>query len=102
MDNIDKVEDAVDESAVVKETDSKEQEVADAVDEVMNELQDVDGDIQKLKARQQELMDLLSDPTVMRGYNKAKNNAGGNKKQVSKKEYKKKKAKRRMAKKSKK
>ena len=47
----------------------------------------------------QELMNLLSDPNVMRAYRAARR--VGERRQVSKKENKKKKAKRRMAKKSK-
>ena len=47
----------------------------------------------------QELMELLSDPNVLRAYRAARR--VGERRQVSKKENKKKKAKRRMAKKSK-
>jgi hypothetical protein len=50
-------------------------------------------------AKAQELMELLSDPNVMRAYRASRR--VGERRQVSKKENKKKKAKRRMAKKSK-
>jgi uncharacterized protein (UPF0218 family) len=65
----------------------------------------VDDENQKSEAdeeatqKAQELMELLSDPNVMRAYRASRR--VGERRQVSKKENKKKKAKRRMAKKSK-
>ena len=54
---------------------------------------------EEANAKAQELMELLSDPNVMRAYRASRR--VGERRQVSKKENKKKKAKRRMAKKSK-
>lgn len=82
LSDVDKQEDAV----VVSETDSN----ATTSEEV-----EVD-DEASLKA--QELMKLISDPSVLRAYRAARNSNG--RRQVSKEERKKKKAKRRMAKKS--
>ena len=62
----------------------------------MGEEQTVEPDAEQ---KAQELMELLSDPNVMRAYRAARR--VGERRQVSKKENKKKKAKRRMAKKSK-
>ncbi len=53
----------------------------------------------ELEKRKQELLELISDPRIMRAYRKAR---GGNTHQVSKNEKKKKKAKRRMSNKYKK
>lgn len=55
-------------------------------------------------AKAQELMEIISDPKVLRAYRNVRNGIYGigERKQVSQKEKKKKKAKRRMAKKSKK
>jgi hypothetical protein len=72
-----------------------------SVDEAVESFEN-DSDVQRLKAQEAELMNmmsLISDPNVMRAYKDAR--AVGERRQVSQKEKKKKKAKRRMAKKSK-
>lgn len=58
---------------------------------------------EEAKAKAQELMEIISDPKVLRAYRNVRNGIYGigERKQVSQKEKKKKKAKRRMAKKSK-
>lgn len=73
-------------------------EAADAIQDFEN-----DPDVQKLKAKQAELMGLISDPKVMKAYRAVRKDVYGvgERRQVSQKEKKKKKAKRRMAKKSK-
>jgi hypothetical protein len=73
-------------------------EAAEAIQDFEN-----DPDVQKLKAKQAELMGLISDPKVMKAYRAVRKDVygEGERRQVSKKEKKKKKAKRRMAKKSK-
>jgi TRAP-type C4-dicarboxylate transport system substrate-binding protein len=74
-------------------------ETAEAIQDFEN-----DPDVQKLKAKQVELMGLISDPKVMKAYRAVRKDVygEGERRQVSKKEKKKKKAKRRMVKKSKK
>ena len=73
-------------------------EVADSdVDEAVQALEN-DPDLIRLKEHEAELMRLLSDPSVLKSYKKAKR--VGERRQVTQKEKKKKKAKRRMAKKS--
>ena len=59
---------------------------------------------EEAKAKAQELMEIISDPSVLRAYRAIRGDVYGkkNSRQVSQKEKKKKKAKRRMAKKSKK
>lgn len=58
---------------------------------------------EEAKAKAQELMEIISDPKVLRAYRNVRNGIYGigERKQVSQKDKKKKKAKRRMAKKSK-
>jgi hypothetical protein len=63
------------------------------------EMSDNKCDDVELEKRKQELLELISNPRIMRAYRKA---IGGNSHQVSKNEKKKKKAKRRMSNKSKK
>lgn len=63
------------------------------------EMSDNKCDDVELEKRKQELLEIISDPRIMRAYRKAR---GGNAHQVSKNEKKKKKAKRRMSNKSKK
>lgn len=79
------------------ETDSKPEEINDAVKEEVKELSE------ELQMKSQELLSLVSDPRVMRSYRSVRNDLFGigERRQVSKAEKKKKKAKRRMAKKSK-
>lgn len=79
------------------ETDSKPEEVNDAVKDEVKELSE------ELQMKSQELLSLVSDPRVMRAYRSVRNDLFGigERRQVSKAEKKKKKAKRRMAKKSK-
>lgn len=79
------------------ETDSKPEEINDAVKEEVKELSE------DLQMKSQELLSLVSDPRVMRSYRSVRNDLFGigERRQVSKAEKKKKKAKRRMAKKSK-
>jgi TRAP-type C4-dicarboxylate transport system substrate-binding protein len=73
-------------------------ETAEAIQDFEN-----DPDVQKLKAKQAELMGLISDPKVMKAYRAVRRDVYGvgERRKVSQKEKKKKKAKRRMAKKSK-
>ncbi len=72
-------------------------ETADAIKTFEN-----DSDVQKLKAQQEELMSMISDPKIMKAYRAIRKDVYGvgERRQVSQKEKKKKKAKRRMAKKS--
>lgn len=70
------------------------------VDDVLQILES-DPDFIKLKEREAELMNLISDYNTMKSYKDARKGIGV-RRQVSKKEFKKKKAKRRMVKKSKK
>ena len=67
------------------------------VSEVMSDNKCDDVELEK---RKQELLELISDPRIMRAYRKAR--GGNSSHQVSKNEKKKKKAKRRMSNKSKK
>ena len=62
-----------------------------------------DSDVQRLKAQEEELMSLISDPKVMKAYRAIRRDiyGVGERRQVSRKEKKKKKSKRRMVKKSK-
>jgi TRAP-type C4-dicarboxylate transport system substrate-binding protein len=73
-------------------------ETAEAIQDFEN-----DPDVQKLKAKQAELMGLISDPKVMKAYRAVRRDVYGvgERRKVSQKEKKKKKAMRRMAKKSK-
>lgn len=64
------------------------------------EMSDNKCDDVELEKRKQELLELISDPRIMRAYRKAR--GGNSAHQVSKNEKKKKKAKRRMSNKSKK
>lgn len=79
------------------ETDSKPEEVNDAVKEEALQLAD------EIESKSQELIRLISDQRVMRAYRSVRNDLFGigERRQVSKAEKKKKKAKRRMVKKSK-
>lgn len=81
------------------ETESNDQADEVAVNEMLTGIKEVDDDLMRLHAKQQELMELL-DPSALASYRKA---TGHSNITVSKKKaFKKKKAKRRMAKKSKK
>jgi hypothetical protein len=77
---------------------------AETIDQEIKEVIENDPDVMKLKAQEAELMNLISDPKVMKAYRAIRRDIYGvsERRQVSKKEKKKKKAKRRMAKKSKK